>query len=201
MTWEGNLVLHTYGRFPNLNGDRDQTIAHALSQHTARRRVLPKRQHRLKAGATIGFLLLSPTRFLPKLRERMTLMKKTELLMFLFTLASTPIMAFAQRDGDAAGAACGALTCGAFGVVYVLILAVSIAIPIVIIVVVVKFIGKDATARGMPNANSIKWLGLLGLLGLIIYLLQRPQGNVLPCPSCGQNRMQGLPQCPHCGNA
>ncbi len=127
-------------------------------------------------------------------------MRKTQtLIVSLLTLLCTASLA--KADGDAAGAACGALTCGAFGIVYILILAVSLAIPVVIIVIVIKFIRKDAVSRGMPNADSIKWLGLLGLLGLVIYLLQRPQGNCLPCPSCGQSRMQGLPNCPHCGNA
>ena len=120
-------------------------------------------------------------------------------MLFLTLLASTATLAFGQSNSG--GDACGVLACAGGGVLYLLILALCLAIPVVIIIVIVKFIGKDATARGMPNANSIKWLGLLGLLGLIIYLLQRPQGNVMPCPSCGQNRMQGLPNCPHCGNA
>jgi hypothetical protein len=93
------------------------------------------------------------------------------------------------------------LGCGVFAIVYIVILAVVLGGAIALIVFVIKWIKRDATARGMPNADSIKWLGLLGLLGLLIYLLQRPQGNVMPCPGCGQNRMQGLPQCPHCGNA
>ena len=120
----------------------------------------------------------------------------------LLALTCCGIVAFAQNNGgDAAGAACSLLACGGFGIFYLLILAVSIAIPVVIIVVIVKFIRKDAVSRGMPNADSIKWLGLLGVLGLVIYLLQRPQVMVLPCPHCGQSRMQGLPTCPHCGNA
>ena len=107
----------------------------------------------------------------------------------------------AVAQGDDAGAACSALGCGAFAIIYVLMIVAMFGGAIALIVFVVRFIGRDATARGMPNADSIKWLGLLGLLGLLIYLLQRPQGNVLPCPSCGQQRMQGLPRCPHCGNA
>ena len=131
-------------------------------------------------------------------------MKKTEsLLLFLLILTSTSVLAFAQSGGDAGGA-CGALAFGAGGliglVIYLLIIAVCLAIPIVLIIVVIKFIKKDATARGMPNADSIKWLGLLGLLGLVIYLLQRPDAVFQPCPTCGKPRMPGQP-CPHCGNA
>ena len=124
-------------------------------------------------------------------------MKKPSSLLLSLIFASTPTVAWAQSGGDAAGCAVAAI----FIIIYILILAVSLAIPIVIIVVIIKFIRKDATSRGMPNADTIKWLGLLGLLGLVIYLLQRPQINILPCPSCGQNRMQGLAVCPHCGNA
>ena len=123
-------------------------------------------------------------------------------ILFLLALASAATGAYAQtsRDGDA-GAACGALGCGVFAIVYILILLVMLAAAVGLIVFIVKWIKRDATVRGMPNADTIKWFGLLGLLGLLIYVLQRPQGNVLPCPSCGQQRMQGLPVCPHCGRA
>ncbi len=127
-------------------------------------------------------------------------MKKTNNLVLLFLIAASSAT-LAAAQSDAGGQACSALACGVGGIFYLLILALALVVPIVLIIFVIKFIRKDAVARGMPNADSIKWLGLLGLLGLLIYLLQRPQGNVAPCPSCGQNRMQGLPQCPHCGNA
>jgi hypothetical protein len=124
------------------------------------------------------------------------------LIALLTIITVSAVNTFAQRSGDdPAGAACGALGCGVFGLVYVLFLVAIFGGAIALIVFIVKFIRKDAIARGMPNADSIKWLGLLGLLGLLIYLLQRPQGNCAPCPSCGQNRMQGLPVCSWCGNA
>lgn len=119
-------------------------------------------------------------------------------MLFLLTLTSGATFVFAQGDGDS-GAACGALGCGVFAIVYILIILVVLGGAVALIVFIIKWIRRDATARGMPNADSIKWFGLLGLLGLLIYVLQRPQGNVMPCPSCGQSRMQGLPQCPHCG--
>lgn len=112
-------------------------------------------------------------------------------------LQGAGISAFGQssRNGDPA-AACGAAGCGI--VVWLIMMVVIFGIAIGVIVFIVKWIGKDATSRGMPNAQSIKWLGLLGLLGLVIYLLQRPAGNAFPCPHCGRPRMQGLPQCPSC---
>jgi uncharacterized membrane protein len=126
-------------------------------------------------------------------------MKKIESLMvLLLTLMSTATSTFAQAGDDGSGAACGVLGCGI--VLYLLVIAAMLAISITIIVLIYRFIKRDATARGMTNASTMAWLALLGLLGLLIYLLQRPQGNLMPCPSCGQNRMQGLPRCPHCGN-
>jgi len=120
-------------------------------------------------------------------------MKRIEnLVLWLLIVTSSATLTLAQ-SGDGGGEACGALGCGVFAIFYILIILVVLGGAVALIVFVIKFIKKDATSRGMPNADSIKWLGLLGLLGLLIYLLQRPQGNVLPCPSCGQNRMQGLP--------
>lgn len=116
------------------------------------------------------------------------------LLVICFLILLAP--AFGQsRNGDPA-AACGAAGCGI--VVWLIMMIVIFGVAIGVIVFIVKWIGKDATSRGMPNAQSIKWLGLLGLLGLVIYLLQRAQGNTFPCQHCGKPRMQGLPQCPHC---
>ena len=127
-------------------------------------------------------------------------MKATKrLFLFLLILTGTTLTGLAQSDGDAAGAgaACGLMGCGIL--IYLLVLAVMLGIGIAILVVIFRFIKRDAIARGMPNASTMPWLALLGLLGLVIYLLMRPQGNVLPCPTCGLQRMQGLAVCPHCG--
>jgi hypothetical protein len=138
-------------------------------------------------------------------RQEPIMKRIVSLVLLLLTSTSLGSLAFAQsRDGDAAGAACGALACGAGGILYilfvVLIVAIPIAIFVVIIVFVIKFIRKDAISRGMPNPDSIKWLGLLGFLGLVIYLLQRPDTMYMPCSNCGKPRSPGGP-CPHCGNA
>jgi len=128
-------------------------------------------------------------------------MKKIESLTLSFLVVASSTTLVAAQSSSGGGEACSALACGVGGIMYLVILLLCLAIPIALIIFVVRYIGKDAIARGMPNASSIKWLGLLGLLGLLIYLLQRPQGNVAPCPHCGGNRMQGLPNCPQCGNA
>lgn len=103
-----------------------------------------------------------------------------------------------DQSGDA-GAACGAM--GVFFVIWLLLFLVIMAVSIGIVIFIFRYIKRDSITRGLPPDNSMKWLGLLGLLGLLIYVLKRPQGNVMPCPRCGKNRMQGLPRCPHCGQA
>ena len=95
------------------------------------------------------------------------------------------------------GAACGAM--GGIFVIIILAFLVMTAVGIGIIVVIFRYIGRDMVARGLPPDSSMKWLGLLGLLGLLIYVLKRPEGNVMPCPRCGKPRMQGTPRCPNCG--
>jgi hypothetical protein len=117
-------------------------------------------------------------------------MKKTILLLINLLTLALPVMA----QGDAA--ACGVV--GVMIVFYLVFVLVMLAIGITIIIVIFKYIKRDSISRG-DNPNKA-WFALLGLLGLLIYLLTRPQGVVMPCPHCRQNRMQGLPRCPHCGN-
>jgi len=126
-------------------------------------------------------------------------MKKIiSLVATLAGIAGFANVAFAQGDAGGAGAACGVMACGMF--MYIFVLVAILAAFVGLIVFVYRYIKSDATARGMPNASSMAWLGLLGLMGLLIYVLTRPQGNIAPCPNCGKKRMQGLAQCPHCGN-
>jgi hypothetical protein len=80
------------------------------------------------------------------------------------TGASTTVLA-----ADDSAVACFA---GIFGLVIWLVVMAAV---VVIDIIIIKWIKKDATARGMANADSIKWLGLLNWLGLVIYILQRPK--------------------------
>ena len=104
---------------------------------------------------------------------------------------------FAQRNDDAeACAGCG--ICGGSIAVMILIPVIVLALNIALLV----WVARDAKARGMNSA--VLWMILVmftGLLGLLIYIFSRPQGNVMPCPSCGNNRLQASARCPHCGNA
>jgi hypothetical protein len=113
----------------------------------------------------------------------------------LFTIfaLSAPVACFAQRyPGDPARgcAACGC--CSTFILVPIVFLAISIALLV--------WVARDAKARGMDSA--VLWMLLvffLNFIGLVIYLLSRPQGDLMPCPNCGNMRMQASVICPHCG--
>ena len=99
-----------------------------------------------------------------------------------------------QRGDDAAGgaAACGCL--GFMGFIIIGIIALNIALLV--------WVARDAKNRGMDS--SVLWMLLVmftGIIGLIIYLFSRPQGNVVPCAHCGNKRLQASVKCPHCGNA
>jgi uncharacterized membrane protein YhaH (DUF805 family) len=101
--------------------------------------------------------------------------------------------ALAQNDGSAAASAAGCGICGSFFIFFFLaIVALNVAILV--------WVARDAKARGMDNA--ILWMLLVfftGIVGLIVYLLVRPQGNTVPCPNCGNKRLQTSVKCPNCG--
>jgi hypothetical protein len=102
--------------------------------------------------------------------------------------AFSPLL-MAQRGSDALGcAACSTV----------------IAIPIVFIILNIALlisVARDAKARGMDN--SVLWMLLVmftSFVGLIIYRFSRPQGILVRCPNCNNQRLQMLLTCPHCGS-
>lgn len=100
----------------------------------------------------------------------------------------------AQRD-DASGAA-GCAACSGCGGLLILIWVSLIVLQIALLV----WVARDAKARGMDSA--ILWMLLVffvPLLGIVIYLFARPQGNVVQCANCGNKRLQASVKCPHCG--
>jgi hypothetical protein len=116
---------------------------------------------------------------------------------FLGALAlAGPLSCLALQNNDAAANAAGCAACGGFAGFMILFVLGLIALNIAILV----WVARDAKARGMDSA--ILWMLLvffLGILGLIIYLFARPQGNMIPCPNCGNKRMQASVKCLHCG--
>lgn len=101
--------------------------------------------------------------------------------------------ALGQNDGSAAASAAGCGICGSFFIFFFLaIVALNIAILV--------WVARDAKARGMDNA--VLWMLLVvftGIIGLIVYILVRPQGDLVQCPNCGNKRLPTSVKCPHCG--
>lgn len=112
-------------------------------------------------------------------------MARTSWFLFYVSLA----LAYQQNGGPAA---CGCL--GFLGFVIIGAIVLNIALLV--------WVARDAKGRSMDNA--ILWMILVmftGIIGLVIYLLARPQGNIVPCAHCGNKRLQVSAKCPHCGNA
>ena len=97
-----------------------------------------------------------------------------------------------HNDDTSPFVACGCL--GFLGLIIVGVIALNIALLI--------WVARDAKSRGMENA--VVWMILVmltGIIGLIIYIFARPQGNLVPCPQCANKRLQVSAKCPHCGNS
>lgn len=80
--------------------------------------------------------------------------------------------------------------------------AIMIGIGVVLLaikVVMIIWVYKDSKARG--DQNAVLWIVLLfftNIIGLVIYLVVRPKGDLVPCPQCHQKKMDVLTKCPHC---
>lgn len=98
---------------------------------------------------------------------------------------------------EACGGAAGCGACGGLGIAMMLIPIAILALNIALLV----WVARDAKARGMDSA--VVWMILVmftSILGLVIYIFSRPQGNLIQCPNCHNNRLQASARCPHCGN-
>ncbi len=84
------------------------------------------------------------------------------------------------------------------GIIFVFIIFI---IFFIVWIYVLVWVARDANKRGK---NGTFW-GLLtvflGIIGLIIYLLARPGGNLVPCNYCRKEKLETLTQCPHCKNS
>jgi hypothetical protein len=108
---------------------------------------------------------------------------------FVWLALSFPLATLAKGEEPLACAGCG---------VVVLIPVAAIALGIALLI----WVARDAKARGMDSA--VIWMILVfftNVLGLILYLFSRPQGSLIRCPHCQNNRLQASAKCPHCGNS
>lgn len=95
-----------------------------------------------------------------------------------------------STQDDAAGAAACA-GCGGFIFVIFTLFALNIALLI--------WVARDAKSRGMDG--SILWMLLVmftSVIGFVIYMLSRPQGELTQCPTCRGKRLRVSAICPHC---
>ena len=121
------------------------------------------------------------------------ILRKLKLLVPAIVFALGPDFARAQEMTEEE--ACAA--CAGFGVVFFFIIAAIIVIHIALLV----WVARDSKSRNMDS--SVLWMLLVmatGIIGLLIYLFSRPQGNMVQCPHCGNKRLQASAKCPHCGN-
>jgi phospholipase D-like protein len=98
-----------------------------------------------------------------------------------------------KRAGEEAAhacAVCGGGMAAIFGVI-VVIMVLNIALLI--------WVARDAKSRGMDS--SVLWMFLVmftSVIGLVIYLFSRPQGELMRCATCRGNRLKVSAVCPHC---
>lgn len=93
--------------------------------------------------------------------------------------------------GDAASAGIG-LALMAFGCVMVILLIVSYLLMLIWVV-------RDCRARGIDG--GVLWVLVIivfHVIGLLIYLASRPQGQLAACPHCGNSKLIYSRVCPHC---
>jgi hypothetical protein len=120
--------------------------------------------------------------------------KMYKFLAVLSILTASPLLLAQNNSGDPAA---GCVACGGCGF-FIALAVVGLGIAIFLAI----WVSKDAKARGMDNVAL--WVILcifLGLIGLVIYLLARPKGNLTKCSSCQGKRLEGSAKCPQCGNA
>lgn len=120
-------------------------------------------------------------------------MKRLGYPVFCVAMLLCSAAAYAQyNDNSTAQSLAGCGVCSTILLIPIIIVALDIALLV--------WVARDAKARGMDS--SVLWMLLVfftSFIGLIIYLLARPQGNVIPCSNCGNKRLQASVKCPNCG--
>jgi len=63
------------------------------------------------------------------------------------------------------------------------------------------WVARDAKARNIDSAALwMVFVLVTGVIGLVIYILARPEGKLVQCPHCHNKRLEVSATCPHCGN-
>lgn len=96
-----------------------------------------------------------------------------------------------SSSDEAASGVFGLLMCSMCFLIPLLYLGINTAL--------LFWMAKDAKSRGMEGAVWVILILFTGIIGFAIYLFSRPQGNLIPCPNCNNNRLQASMKCPHCG--
>jgi len=116
-------------------------------------------------------------------------------LIFLLSIVNT--VAGEDDDGSGGGGCC----CGVCysSILFTVLLILSPIWITISFIIALVYVGKDAKNRGVHN--PVLWIFLaiiLGLIGLIIYLIVRPSGTLSVCSNCVKKKLQNAVVCPHC---
>jgi hypothetical protein len=104
-----------------------------------------------------------------------------------------------QQGPSDADAAAAATACGGCGIAIVVIAVLVSLVTTVIWVFVLIWVAKDAKSRNVDNpALWVILVFFLGVIGLVIYVVARPQGELVRCRDCGNKRLRESRRCPHC---
>lgn len=136
-------------------------------------------------------------RFIPALP---ILFAAANLLAQYSTPTVTPSYSPSAEEAAAAAAAATGLAGLGFVCCFLYVLLIIVAVGGWIFTGI--WVMKDAKARNSENAQLVTvlaWIPFTWWLGLIIHIVTRPKGNLVPCPHCQKNRLEGLATCPHCG--
>ena len=108
------------------------------------------------------------------------------LLSFLAVLIGTEGAAYANDLGSCA--ACGGS------------LLAFLVVMFIVNIILLVWVARDAKARGVSGLGWMILVFFLGIVGLIIYIFARPQGETTTCSHCQNKKLAAMAKCPHCGN-
>ncbi|MEY2494837.1 MAG: hypothetical protein QOJ45_1329 [Verrucomicrobiota bacterium] len=116
------------------------------------------------------------------------------------TPSVSPFRSPSAEDAAAAAAAATGLAGFGFACCFLYFLLIAVAVGGWIYTAI--WIMKDAKSRQSENAQLVTvlgWIPFTWVIALIVHLVTRPKGNLVPCPHCQKKRMEGSAVCPHCG--